>query len=148
MAEPFSLQLVIDCASPHDLAAWWAKTLGWQVEPHDENFIRSMIAKGFATADETMTYDGSLVWASGAAAIPPEGDTGGRPRILFQRVPEAKTIKNRIHLDLRPPAGVDLAAFHDMLRERGATEVGRGNEGPHQWITFADPEGNEFCIDC
>ena len=148
MTGAFSVQVVIDSAAPHELADWWAETLGWQVEPQDETFIRSMIEQGFAVEADTTTHRGALVWAKGAAVIPDESDTAGRPRILFQQVPEAKTAKNRIHLDLRPPAGSDLATLHDTLRARGATEVGRGNEGPHHWITFSDPEGNEFCIDC
>ena len=148
MTGAFSLQVVIDASEPHELADWWAETLGWQVEPQDESFIRSMIEQGFATESETRTHNGAVVWAKGAAVVPNEGDTAGRPRVLFQLVPEAKTIKNRIHLDIRPPEGSDLGALHQRLQERGATEVSRGAEGPHQWITFADPEGNEFCVDC
>lgn len=147
--QPFSLQVVIDCASPHELADWWAETLGWEVEPQDESFIRSMIDQGFATEADTIVHNGSLVWASGAAIGPASTTGAGQPRVLFQQVPETKTVKNRVHLDLRPDPDdtVDFAAFHQRLVERGATEVGRGQQGPHQWITFADPEGNEFCID-
>jgi hypothetical protein len=92
--------------------------------------------------------NGSLVWASGAAVNPIEGAEAGQPRVLFQLVPEAKTIKNRIHLDLRagPPDTVDLAPIRKRLLERGATEVGGRREGPHEWVTYADPEGNEFCV--
>ena len=56
-------------------------------------------------------------------------------------------MKNRIHLDLRLAPDEDLAALHARLAERGATEVGGGQQGPHRWITYADPEGNEFCVD-
>lgn len=144
----FSVQVVIDASSPHELGDWWAETLGWHVEPQDETFIRSMIEQGFASEADTVVHQGSLVWASATAVVSPDADGAGHPRLLFQHVPEAKTVKNRIHLDLRPPTGTDLESFHAALRERGATEVGRGNQGPHHWITFADPEGNEFCIDC
>ncbi len=147
MGSSFSLQVVVDASAPHDLADWWAATLGWQVEPQDEAFIRSMIEQGFATEAETAMHKGSLVWASGTAVVPAESDGAGQPRLLFQRVPEAKTVKNRIHLDIRPPSDVELAALHTSLSDRGATEIGRGAQGPHTWITYQDPEGNEFCVD-
>ena len=147
MTEPFSLQVVIDCASPHDLGDWWAETLGWEVEPQDESFIRSMIEKGFASNADTTTHNGSLVWASATAIQPAESTGQAQPRMLFQHVPESKTVKNRIHFDLRAPASVDLGTFRERLVERGATEIGGGQQGPHQWVTFADPEGNEFCVD-
>ena len=148
MNAPFSLQVAVDCDSPHDLADWWAETLGWEVEPQDESFIRSMIEKGLANDGDTTMHNGSLVFAS-AAAIRPAGTTGsGQPRLLFQQVPEPKTVKNRIHLDVRPAETVDLPALHRRLVERGATEISQGAQGPHKWIVFADPEGNEFCVDC
>jgi len=148
MTEPFSIQVVIDCAAPHDLADWWAETLGWEVEPQDEAFIRSMIEQGFATDAETTVHNGSLVWGSGTAVVPGEPAGAGQPRLLFQQVPEQKTVKNRIHLDLRPGAAdaVDLDELRKRLVERGAIEVGGGQQGPHSWVTYADPEGNEFCV--
>jgi hypothetical protein len=147
MTVPFSLQVVIDCVTPHELADWWAETLAWEVEPQEEAFIRSMIEQGHATEADTITHRGNLVWASACAVRPPGDDTSARPRLLFQQVPEPKTVKNRIHLDLRTGADVDLAAVHRALAERGAVKVGGGRQGPHTWVTYADPEGNEFCID-
>lgn len=144
MNQPCALQIVVDCMSPHTLADWWAETLAWEVERQDEAFIRSMIDQGFAAEADTNLHDGSLVWAS-AAAIGP-ADTG-QPRVLFQHVPEQKTVKNRLHFDVRLTAGEDLAEMHKRLVERGAVEVGRGNQGPHRWVTYIDPEGNEFCVD-
>src|SRR3712207_7733339 len=91
------VQIVIDCADPHGLADWWAEVLGWQVEPQDEAFIRRMVASGAATEADTTTHRGVLVWRSGAALNSPDP---GRPRVLFQQVPEAKTVKNRVHLDV------------------------------------------------
>lgn len=147
MNQPFAIQVVVDCAAPHALAEWWAETLGWEVEPQDEEFIRSMIEKGFATEADTTVHNGAMVWASGTAIKPAESTDSGQPRMLFQQVPEPKTVKNRIHLDLRLPQDVDLVAMHEDLAARGATQIGKGQQGPHQWITYADPEGNEFCID-
>ncbi len=138
---PYLVQVVIDCASPHDLADWWAAALRWSVEPQDPEFIRSMIAQGFASESDTTTHGGALVWASGAAITHPDG--GGAPRILFQQVPEPKTGKNRVHLDLR---GDTDDGEIDRLLELGATRIGGGSEGPHHWMVLTDPEGNELCV--
>jgi hypothetical protein len=135
-------QVTIDCRSPHELADWWAEALGWTVEPSDEAFIRRMIEAGHASEEDTTTHRGVLVWKEGAAITSPEP---GRPRVLFQQVPEAKTVKNRVHLDVRP-WGEDAAAVVDRLLAMGATELWRGSQGPHSWVTLADPEGNEFCV--
>lgn len=147
MSPSFAVQLVVDCASPHHLADWWAETLLWEVEHQDATFIRSMIDKGLANEADTARHNGALVWASASAIRPKDNPAGGQPRILFQQVPEAKIVKNRIHLDLRPDGPVDLPALHVSLIDRGATRIGEGAQGPHQWLTFADPEGNEFCVD-
>jgi hypothetical protein len=148
MTAPVSFQVVVDCDDPHELAEWWALTLGWTMEPTDEAFIRRMIDEGYASQDETRTWKGQLWWATGAAILHPEasGDAPAR-RILFQKVPEAKTVKNRAHLDLRvTAAGAELDAARDALLERGATYLHSASQGPHRWHTMADPEGNEFCI--
>ncbi len=54
-------------------------------------------------------------------------------------------MKNRVHLDVRPTTD-DVGALRDELVRRGAAIVGGGRQGPHEWVTFADPEGNEFCV--
>ena len=135
-------QVTIDCAKPHELADWWAEALGWTVEPSDEAFIRRMIEAGHASEDDTTTHRGVLVWKEGAAINSPDP---GRPRVLFQEAPEGKTVKNRVHLDLRPGDG-DPAAVVERLLAMGATELWRASQGPHKWVTLADPEGNEFCV--
>jgi len=137
--------VVVDAAEPHRLAEWWAETLEWQVEPQDESFIQKMIDEGHASQADTITWNGALVWRQAVAIVPTGGFGAGQPRILFQEVPEAKSVKNRIHLDVRAP-GVDLDVLRSRLTERGATAVGGGQQGPHTWVTFADPEGNEFCV--
>lgn len=98
----YTYQLVIDSGDPHVLADWWAETLGWRVEAQDASFIRSMIDQGQATEADTREYRGSLVWREGAAIHPDEDPSPQRARILFQQVPEAKAVKNRLHLCLRP----------------------------------------------
>lgn len=140
-----AVQVVIDCTEPHPLAHWWAETLGWEVEPQDESFIRRMIAEGHATDDDTTVHAGRLVWRE-ACAITAVEPAPGTPRILFQQVPEPKTVKNRVHLDLRPGPDDDLDARRAALVARGATRIGDGRQGPHTWVVFRDPEGNEFCV--
>jgi Glyoxalase-like domain len=138
----FDFQVAIDCSSPHELADWWAEVLGWGVEAQDEAFIRRMVETGAATEDDTTTHRGKLVWRVGAAIISPLPD---RPRVLFQQVPEPKVGKNRLHLDVR--VGVERQeAEVSRLLALGATELWRGSQGPHTWVTMADPEGNEFCV--
>ena len=142
----YDFQVTVDCADPHVLADWWADALGWVVEPSDEDFIRRMIAEGHARQDETTTHDGILVWKEGAAILHPGGpaEQSGK-RVLFQLVPEPKTVKNRLHIDVR--VGADkLEAEVERLTATGAHFLHRGRQGPHTWVTMTDPEGNEFCV--
>jgi Glyoxalase-like domain len=143
---PYDFQIAVDATEPHVLADWWAETLGWVVEPSDETFIRKMIGDGYATDADTLTHNGALAWRDGAAIRHPDAQSGmSRPRILFQLVPEPKTVKNRWHLDVRVgEENVDAEAAR--LTERGATFLHKASQGPHWWITMADPEGNEFCV--
>lgn len=140
-----ALQVVVDCIEPHVLADWWAETLGWVVEPQDEPFIRSMIDQGFASEADTTTHRGALVWREAAAIHPDAEPTPDRLRMLFQMVPEPKSVKNRIHFDLRN-LDEEPAVVRQRLVRRGAIELHTGSQGPHTWVTFADPEGNEFCV--
>ncbi|MEU9235743.1 VOC family protein [Streptomyces subrutilus] len=140
----YTFQLVVDSQEPHPLADWWADALGWQVEPSDEDFIRGVIAAGRATEDDTTTHRGILVWKAGAAIRHPDG-LEGAPRILFQLVPESKTVKNRFHLDVRT-ASDDPKTVVERLLANGATFLHDGRQGPWTWTTLADPQGNEFCL--
>jgi hypothetical protein len=143
---PYDFQVTVDSRAPHVLADWWAETLGWVVEPSDEDFIRRMIAAGYASEEDTTTHGGALVWRVGAAIRHPGGPSaGGRDRILFNLVPEAKVVKNRLHLDIRIGAE-NVAAVRAALQARGATFLYSGGQGPQTWETMADPEGNEFCL--
>ncbi len=138
----FDFQVTIDCTAPHELADWWAEALGWQVEPQDESFIREMIEAGAASDADTTRHRGALVWKDGAAMTSPDP---GRPRVLFQRSAEPKTVKNRVHLDVRVGADRREAEIARLVA-LGATELWRASQGPHEWATLADPEGNEFCV--
>jgi hypothetical protein len=140
----YTFQVTFDTSDPHALADWWADALGWEVEPSDEDFISNMIEQGYAKDDDTTTHNGRLVWRSGAAINHPDGPARA-PRMLFQLVPEGKTVKNRVHLDLRV-APEDPAEVVARLMARGATHLHDGRQGPHTWVTLADPEGNELCV--
>jgi hypothetical protein len=110
--------LCIDSADPAQLASFWQVALGWR-RTHEE--------------------DGQIVLE------PPAGsrEDGIVPDLLFLKVPEPRSGKNRLHLDLRP---VDQAAEVARLEGLGArrTDVGQGPEVT--WTVMADPEGNEFCV--
>jgi hypothetical protein len=138
----FDFQVVIDSPAPHELADWWAEALGWQVEAQDESFIRRMVDTGAASEEDTARHRGALVWKVGAALTSPDP---GRPRVLCQLVPEAKTVKNRLHLDVRVGPERREAEVARLLG-LGATELWRGAQGPYEWVTLADPQGNEFCV--
>jgi hypothetical protein len=142
----YDFQVVIDCADPHALADWWADALEWVVEASDETFIQDMIDKGMASEADTTRYQGRLVWRTGAAIRHPDGpERGPRKRILFQRVPEPKTVKNRVHLDVWVGArNVDRVVTR--LTANGGSFLYRGQQGPYNWVTIRDPEGNELCV--
>lgn len=142
-------QVVFDAADPHALAAFWAEALHYEHEEiHD--FVSGLVEAGYVPADYTIEIDGRRRWRSVASLRHPddsvdERGAGTGRRILFQAVPEPKTLKNRVHLDLL--VGPEA---HDAEVERlaglGATVTGvhDGEEG--RWTLLADPEGNEFDV--
>jgi hypothetical protein len=107
--------LTFDCASPVTVATFWAAALGYEVEDD---------------ADD----DGAFV----------RDPSGRTPGMFFQRVPEPKTAKNRLHLDVRPSGS--MRAEVDRLLGLGATVRGFIEEGGSFWTQMRDPEGNEFCV--
>jgi predicted enzyme related to lactoylglutathione lyase len=106
----------IDCHDPDVVAEFWGKVLGWPVI-HD---------------------DRGLCWMSAT------GEPTSPPLLVFVPVPEPKTVKNRVHLDVNP-SGCDQAAELERLLALGARHV---DVGQHDvpWVVLADPEGNEFCL--
>ena len=139
----YTFQVAVDAADALTLADWWAETLGWVVEETDESFIDRMIAEGYASEDDTVEHRGRRVWR-GAAAIQHPDDSGPqRRRVLFQDVPEPKSVKNRMHLDVHTP---DPDAVRAQLERRGARYVDTRSQGPDHWHVMLDPEGNEFCV--
>ena len=137
-----ALQIAIDCADPHALARFWAAAIEYELEDHHDQIVE-IIGAGWATDDDTVEIDGRKAWRTAAACRDPQGSG---PRLLFQAVPEPKTIKDRIHLDLHFAPGTDRDAIVARLVELGATKLWDGQQGPEQWVTMADPEGNEFCV--
>ncbi|MGW3146336.1 VOC family protein [Streptomyces sp. NPDC001177] len=105
-------QVTVDAADPVTLGRWWATALGWVV-----------------VDDAPDEYE-----------IRPEPDR--LPGLLFVAVPEAKTVKNRLHLDFRPD---DQESEVARLLSLGAGRAGVG-QGEQPWTVLTDPEGNEFCV--
>ncbi|MGO1315780.1 MAG: VOC family protein [Cellulomonadaceae bacterium] len=144
----YTLQVTIDSVDPHALADWWAATLGWQVERVDEAQVRAAIESGAASIEETAHHDGRLVWAEGAAIVDLDGPPG-TPRLVFQAVPEPKTVKDRVHLDVLV-ARERLGSERDELVARGAAVLSDTTAGaaPDEVarVTLSDPEGNELCL--
>lgn len=132
-------QIAIDAADPHPQAAFWAAAMGLEVEDHHDLVVQ-MVEAGYATDDDYEEVDGRYRWPDAASR-----SEDGRTRLLFQKVPEPKTVKNRVHLDLNVGAE-NRDAEVDRLIGLGATRLWDGQQGPHQWVTLADPEGNEFCV--
>jgi hypothetical protein len=136
-----SFQIVVDCADAHAITRFWVAAVGYERESNAEQ-IRQLLDAGIATDDDVTTVDGELVWRTAAACRDPEGRL---PRLLFQEVPEPKTVKNRIHLDLLVGEERRTAEI-ERLTTLGASKLWDGRQGPHTWVTMADPEGNEFCV--
>jgi hypothetical protein len=139
-----SLQIVIDCADPARLAQFWVNALHYQIQDPPtgyQSWEQFLQAQGIPQED----------WNKASAIVDPQG---ARPRIYFQRVPEPKTVKNRVHIDLgQNPPGTPLEerrprvdAEVERLKSLGASELYRKEEFHEYWVTMADPEGNEFCV--
>lgn len=139
------VQITFDCADPAALAAFWAEALDYELQPPPPGFD---------------SWDAALE----AFGVPPDQRNSrsalvaeGAPRIFFQQVPEGKTAKNRVHLDIRVAEGKQgaermdvLAAEAERLAALGATLAYRiepDGQMEQGFITMHDPEGNEFCLD-
>lgn len=110
----------VDSRDAYAQSVWWAGLLGMHEDPDDPNLPG---------------HDECMIFAD-----------DGRTPVLFIEVPEGKTVKNRLHFDLRPVDGTREEEVERLLA-LGATQVGDfRRDGGMGWITLADPEGNEFCI--
>jgi hypothetical protein len=139
-------QVVIDCADPAALARFWVDALHYELQDPPA---------GFGTWQDFLRAEGvpEESWNDASAIVDPES-VG--PRIYFQRVPEPKITKNRVHVDLNVGPGVaapledrqrSVDAEVDRLRSAGATVLRPGSvERGEYWVVMQDPEGNEFCV--
>jgi catechol 2,3-dioxygenase-like lactoylglutathione lyase family enzyme len=134
-------QVTFDTADPHRQAAFWAEVMGHEVEDHSA-LVDKLINDGLMPADDRISVDGRSAFREVAACSDP---AGVEPRLYFQKVPEGKTAKNLVHLD------IDVEPDHKPAEV--ARLVGLGAEmidvhsdrGPTTYV-LRDPEGNEFCL--
>ena len=122
MASKFT-ELAIDCADPHRLARFWCSVLDYEVQDEDD---------GVVTIGSPLVPEGK----ARPGPVP--------PTLTFARVPEGKSVKNRLHLDVNP---VDREQQDEVRRllDLGARRVDVG-QGEASWVVLADPEDNEFCV--
>jgi hypothetical protein len=117
-------ELAIDCADPSGLARFWCSVLGYEVQDEEDGLV-----------------------TIGSPLLPEGRERPGPvpPTLTFARVPEGKTIKNRLHLDLN---ATDRGQDEEVRRllDLGARHADVGQTGEESWVTLADPEGNEFCV--
>jgi hypothetical protein len=141
--KPF--QLTMDAANPQALGAFWAEALGYIEEPAPD---------GFDSWEAALTAWGvpEEKWDDGYAIV---DDAGNRPRIFFQRVPEPKTAKNRLHIDIesgarRTGTTKDWAVLRStaarLVELGGTVQLEFNDKEDGEWIVMQDPEGNEFCV--
>ena len=109
--------ITFDCANALTVAEFWSAAVGRPVD-----------------------RDGEMAASEFFARIPGDGSS---PMMMFIQVPEAKTVKNRVHLDMHTD---DRAAEVERLVGLGASIVHEKAEYGMEWTTLADPEGNEFCV--
>jgi len=141
----FRFQVTFDAADPERLAAFWGTALGYvEQEPPEGYESWEKWARSVGIPEER--------WNDAFALVDPDGV---RPRLFFQRVPEPKTVKNRVHLDVT--VGGDRGVTLDERRPRvdaeverlvgaGATRLKVNDEADQYWVVMQDPEGNEFCL--
>jgi hypothetical protein len=143
-------KIVIDSADPHRQAAFWAAALEYVVEDNSP-LIERLLGYGAIDAAMYVEIDGQKFWRDAAAVRHPEdpydaeSGTGLGRRLLFNRVPEPKSGKNRLHIDVHA-LGQDRAAAVARLEALGATVRRRVNEQGGAWTVMSDPEDNEFCV--
>lgn len=143
-------KLVIDSTNAPAIADFWAAALGYEVEDPSA-LVGQLLTAGQLGEDAVTEHGGHRIFRGYAAIRHPEdpfdptSGIGRGRRVLFQDVPERKTVKNRLHIDIHSePGGLDRLV--SRLEALGATRVREVDKGPagHWWI-MQDPEGNEFC---
>jgi hypothetical protein len=143
------IQLTVDCADPARLVRFWSEALGYVVEPAPEGFD-SWVAywRSLGVPEDELPEDEDV----SDSIVDPDGIG---PRIWFQLVPEPKTVKNRLHLDIKAGGGRGVPV--EVRRRRVDDEVARLSAlgastsrvmagDNHYGVVMSDPEGNEFCV--
>ncbi|WP_127131336.1 VOC family protein [Georgenia sp. SYP-B2076] len=120
--------VVVDCKDVRAQAGWWAEAIGWR--PAYEADDEVVLVPPHALTDRARKL-----------AVEERG-----PELTFVPVPEGKSVKNRLHMDLAPRAHDDQAAEVQRLLDLGAVRVDVGQGPEVTWVVLADPEGNEFCV--
>ncbi|MFI6023877.1 VOC family protein [Streptomyces sp. NPDC051287] len=147
---PLHWKLVIDARDPHAQADFWAAALHYTAEDNSA-FVERLLELGALPGAAAVQHHGRAAFRDLAAVRHPddpfdeERGTGLGRRLLFQRVPEGKPGKNRLHIDLHAGAG-ERSREVARLEELGATVVRHVSEPAGEWTVMADPEGNEFCV--
>jgi hypothetical protein len=137
-----TIQVTFDCADPHAMARFWAEALGYEKEDHS-SFVGQLLEDGALEPEGTVEVDGGRQFADVSACRDPAGQG---PRIFFQRVPETKASKNRVHLDLHVgPERYEAEA--ERMEMLGARRLWYSDDRGASCWTMADIEGNEFCVD-
>lgn len=117
-------ELAIDCHDPRELARFWCAVLGYEVQDEEEGGV-----------------------AIGSPQVPEGKERPGPvpPTLTFMNVPEGKSVKNRLHIDVNP---TDRTRDEEVSRllDLGARHVDVGQTGDESWVVLADPEDNEFCV--
>ncbi len=140
-----SFQVTVDANDPAALSDFWALALGYVIQPPPEGFDSW---DDWARAMEIPAEK----WNDARALVDPDGKG---PRLFFQRVPEGKAAKNRVHLDVNAGGGLQVertaktAAVEDhvaRLLDAGGAFVERFDRDHEYWVVMQDPEGNEFCV--
>ena len=119
---------VVECTDIAAQSRFWAEVLDWRI---------------IHEADDEVIAVPAIALTDAAAAIPVEAHG---PGLVFAKVPDGKTVKNRLHFDLAPRAADDQAADVARLEALGARRVDVGQGTDSNWVVLADPEGNEFCV--
>jgi hypothetical protein len=119
--------VVVDCHDVKAQATWWANVLGWVI--------------AYESDDEMVVAPPHLIDERREIPLNERG-----PGLVFVPVPEAKTVKNRLHIDLAPGPDDDQEAEVRRLESLGARRIDIGQGDDVSWIVLADPEGNEFCV--
>ena len=144
MADVRQVQVTFDCAEPERVARFWCEVLGYVVPPPPPGF------------DSWQAFDRSLPADRQGSAFACVDPTGVGPRLFFQRVPEGKVVKNRVHLDVRVGTGLvgqerlaALEAEAARLEALGATRVRlmEADGFDESCLVMQDVEGNELCLD-